>query len=110
MRLANRFHGTGKSIQIQEVGCQHACSSLYQLLTLRRLDVCQGAVALPIVWVTFASSVITDLYLIMVPLPMLWGTKLKLFKKILATFVLGAGVFVLVCSLLKTVFVTTVSL
>ncbi|TVY32617.1 hypothetical protein LSUB1_G007409 [Lachnellula subtilissima] len=70
-------------------------------------NACQGAVASPIVWVTFASSVITDLYLIMIPLPMLWGTSLKLVKKIAATFVLGTGVFVLVCSLLKTVFVST---
>ncbi|KAI1843998.1 hypothetical protein JX265_005820 [Neoarthrinium moseri] len=66
---------------------------------------CQGAIADPIVWVTFSSSVVTDIYLIMIPLPMLWGTTLKLAKKIGSTFVLGAGVFVLVCSLLKTVFV-----
>ena len=46
----------------------------------------------------------------MVPLPMLWGTTLRLAKKLAATFVLGAGVFVLVCSLLKTVFVIVVSL
>lgn len=65
--------------------------------------------ARPIVWVTFASSVVTDIYLIMVPLPMLWGTSLRLAKKLAATFVLGAGVFVLVCSLLKTIFVTVVS-
>ncbi|KAE9374975.1 hypothetical protein N431DRAFT_406051 [Stipitochalara longipes BDJ] len=68
---------------------------------------CQGAIARPVVWVTFASSAVTDLYLIMVPLPMLWGTSLRPLKKLAATFVLGAGVFVLVCSLLKTVFVIT---
>lgn len=44
----------------------------------------------------------------MIPLPMLWGTTLKLAKKIGSTLVLGAGVFVLVCSLLKTVFVEIV--
>jgi hypothetical protein len=82
---------------------------LQPLLTALLLDSCQGAVASPVVWVTFASSVVTDLYLIMVPLPMLWGTSLRLVKKLAATFVLGAGVFVLVCSLLKTIFVTTVS-
>ncbi|TVY93242.1 hypothetical protein LAWI1_G002373 [Lachnellula willkommii] len=32
-------------------------------------NACQGAVSMPIVWVTFASSVVTDLYLIMIPLP-----------------------------------------
>ncbi|KFY48342.1 hypothetical protein V495_01415 [Pseudogymnoascus sp. VKM F-4514 (FW-929)] len=68
-------------------------------------NVCQGAVARPIVWVTFISSVLTDIYLIMIPIPMLWGTRLKLAKKIAATIVLGAGVFVLICSLLKTIFV-----
>ncbi|KAH8653048.1 hypothetical protein BGZ60DRAFT_386899 [Tricladium varicosporioides] len=70
-------------------------------------NACQGAVARPIVWVTFTSSVVTDVYLIMIPIPMLWGTSLKLAKKIASTIVLGAGVFVLVCSLLKTIFVIT---
>ncbi|OBT45221.1 hypothetical protein VE00_03603 [Pseudogymnoascus sp. WSF 3629] len=68
-------------------------------------NICQGAVARPIVWVTFISSVLTDIYLIMIPIPMLWGTKLRMAKKVAATIVLGAGLFVLVCSLLKTIFV-----
>ncbi|EEQ86927.2 uncharacterized protein BDCG_02047 [Blastomyces dermatitidis ER-3] len=66
---------------------------------------CQGAVSRPIVFVTYIASVLTDIYLIMIPLPMLWGTRLKLAKKIGATIVLGAGVFVLVCATLKTIFV-----
>jgi hypothetical protein len=74
------------------------------------LDVCQGAVARSIIWVIISSIVVTDIYLIMVPLPMLWGTRLKLIKKVAATFVFGVGIFVLVYSLLKTVFVITVSL
>ena len=65
--------------------------------------------ARPIVWATISSSVVSDIYLIMVPLPMLWGTSLKLVKKLAISFVLGAGIFVLVCSLLKTVFVIVVS-
>jgi hypothetical protein len=44
----------------------------------------------------------------MIPLPMLWGTSLKLVKKIASTVVLCAGVFVLVCSLPKTIFVIVV--
>ncbi|KLJ06465.1 hypothetical protein EMPG_10141 [Blastomyces silverae] len=66
---------------------------------------CQGAVSRPVVFVTFIASVLTDIYLIMIPLPMLWGTRLKLARKIGATIVLGAGVFVLVCATLKTIFV-----
>ncbi|EFX00407.1 hypothetical protein CMQ_7409 [Grosmannia clavigera kw1407] len=68
---------------------------------------CQAAISMPIVWSTFSSSIIDDLYLIMIPLPMLWSTTLKPIKKIASSFVLGAGVFVLICSLLKTVFVMT---
>lgn len=40
---------------------------------------------------------------------MLWGSRLKLLKKIGATFILSAGVFVLVCATLKSAFVLVVS-
>lgn len=41
---------------------------------------------------------------------MLWGSSLKTIKKIASTIVLGAGIFVLVCATLKSVFVLVVSL
>lgn len=62
----------------------------------------------PIIWVTFAANVITDIYLLMIPLPMLWGSTLRPFKKIASSIVLGAGIFVLVCATLKSVFVLVV--
>ncbi|GAP93387.1 putative integral membrane protein PTH11 [Rosellinia necatrix] len=67
---------------------------------------CQPAISQPIVWTCFAANVTTDIYLILIPLPMLWGTSLKLIKKIASSLVLGAGIFVLVSATLKTVFVT----
>ncbi|KAJ1712798.1 hypothetical protein G4B84_011854 [Aspergillus flavus NRRL3357] len=69
------------------------------------LDICQAAISKPIVWVSFAANISTDLYLITIPIPVLWSTKLKLVKKIASTIVLSAGVFVLVCATLKSVFV-----
>lgn len=39
---------------------------------------------------------------------MLWGSSLKMIKKIASTIVLGAGIFVLVCATLKSVFVLVV--
>ncbi|KAI1754199.1 hypothetical protein F4782DRAFT_46502 [Xylaria castorea] len=66
---------------------------------------CQPAISTTIVWTCFAANVTTDLYLILIPLPMLWGTSLKLYKKIASSVVLGAGIFVLVSATLKTVFV-----
>ena len=41
---------------------------------------------------------------------MLWMSSLKLAKKVASSIVLGAGIFVLVCAMLKTIFVTVVSL
>ncbi|KAI0458563.1 hypothetical protein F5B21DRAFT_460154 [Xylaria acuta] len=66
---------------------------------------CQPAISKPIVWTCFAANVTTDIYLILIPIPMLWGTSLKLIKKIASSVVLGAGIFVLVSATLKTVFV-----
>src|SRR4051812_24300949 len=66
---------------------------------------CQAAISLTIVWTSFAANVSTDIYLIAIPLPMLWQSSLKLLNKIASTIILGAGIFVLVCAILKSVFV-----
>ncbi|KAK5662337.1 hypothetical protein OQA88_8244 [Cercophora sp. LCS_1] len=68
-------------------------------------NACQAAVSRPIVWSHFVANVTSDIYLIVIPLPLLWGSRLRLVEKIASTFVLGAGIFVLVCATLKTVFV-----
>lgn len=73
------------------------------------LGSCQAAVSRPIIWTSFTTNLITDIYLIMIPLPMLWGSSLKTYKKVASTIVLGAGIFVLVCAILKTILVLTVS-
>ncbi|KAK1707525.1 LOW QUALITY PROTEIN: uncharacterized protein BDZ83DRAFT_724580 [Colletotrichum acutatum] len=66
---------------------------------------CQAAVSLPIIWTSFAANVSTDIYLILIPIPLLWESTLRLVKKIASTIVLGAGIFVLVCATLKSIFV-----
>lgn len=66
---------------------------------------CQAAVSRPIIWASFAANISSDIYLILIPLPLLWGSRLRLIEKIASTLVLGAGIFVLVCATLKTVFV-----
>ena len=97
----------GSKLRSALIDRQRFSSSFFLLPMLTSTDACQPAIAFPLVWITFASSVISDLYLIMIPLPMLWSTTLKPVKKIASSIVLGAGVFVLVCSLLKTIFVVT---
>jgi hypothetical protein len=72
-------------------------------------NACQAAISRPIIWASFATNVSTDIYIILIPIPMLWKSRLKLMKKIAATVVFGAGLFVLVCAILKSVFVLVVS-
>ncbi|KAJ5684725.1 uncharacterized protein N7477_001070 [Penicillium maclennaniae] len=67
-------------------------------------NLCQPAISKPVISVTFAANLLTDPYLIFIPIPMLWKSSLKLIKKIATTIVLGAGVFILVCATLKSVF------
>ncbi|KAJ5879212.1 hypothetical protein N7455_002677 [Penicillium solitum] len=67
-------------------------------------NVCQPAISTPVIAVTFASNLITDPYLIFIPIPMLWQSSLKPLKKIAATIVLSSGVFILVCATIKSVF------
>lgn len=69
-------------------------------------NVCQPAIAKPVIAVTFAANLLTDPYLIFIPIPMLWKSSLKFIKKIATTIVLSAGIFVLVCATLKSVFLS----
>jgi hypothetical protein len=71
--------------------------------------VCQAAVSKPILWVSFVSNVSTDMFLLLIPVPMLWKSSLKTAKKIAATMVLSAGVLVIICAVLKSIHVIVVS-
>ena len=79
------------------------------VLTHAPLDACQAAVSRPIVWATFAGNISTDIYLILIPIPMLWRSSLRMYKKIASTIIFSAGLLVLVCATLKTAYVLVVS-
>ncbi|CAG5169333.1 uncharacterized protein ALTATR162_LOCUS7028 [Alternaria atra] len=68
-------------------------------------NACQAAVSKPIIWMTFVFNVSTDVYLLLIPIPMLWKSSLKKYKKIAATLVLSAGILVIVCATLKSIYV-----
>lgn len=55
-------------------------------------------------------NVTTDLYLISIPLPMLWGSMLKPLKKMGLMLIFGSGFFVITCALLRSVLMLTVCL
>ena len=72
-------------------------------------NMCQAAVSKPIVWVMFVGNVSTDIFLFLIPIPMLWQSTLRPIKKLAATLVLSAGVLIVVCATLKSVYVLVVS-
>lgn len=62
----------------------------------------------PIVWASWAANASTDIYLIVIPVPMLWRSSLRMYKKIAATLVFSSGILVLVFATLKTAAVLVV--
>ncbi|KAL7939384.1 hypothetical protein V8C35DRAFT_326426 [Trichoderma chlorosporum] len=64
-------------------------------------NVCQPATSNQIIWVYWAFNVITDLYIISIPLPMLWTTTLKPWRKLGLIFLFSTGLFVVACATLR---------
>lgn len=61
-----------------------------------------------VVWVYGSLNVATDLYLISIPLPMLWQSSLKPMKKLGLIGLFSGGIFIVVCALLRATFIVTV--
>jgi hypothetical protein len=72
-------------------------------------DVCQPAVSAQVVWVYLAFNVITDVYLLSIPLPMLWKASLKPLKKMGLMVLFGGGILVIACATLRCVLIITVN-
>ncbi|CAH0053856.1 unnamed protein product [Clonostachys solani] len=70
-------------------------------------NVCQPAVSNQIVWVCYAFNVTTDMYLLSIPLPMLWSSRLQTWKKLGLLFLFSGGIFVMVCGTLRAVIIVT---
>ncbi|RYP85796.1 hypothetical protein DL769_000904 [Monosporascus sp. CRB-8-3] len=65
------------------------------------------AISNQIVWVYCAMNIITDLYLISIPVPMLWQSSLKPLKKIGLITLFSGGIFVMVCAVLRSALIVT---
>jgi hypothetical protein len=71
-------------------------------------DVCQPAVSNQVVWVYLTFNVVTDLYLISIPLPMLWQASIKPLKKAALMLVFSGGILVVACAILRCAMIFTV--
>ncbi|KAI1398260.1 hypothetical protein F4819DRAFT_489745 [Hypoxylon fuscum] len=70
-------------------------------------NLCQPAISSSVVWVYGSMNVITDLYLISIPLPMLWQSSLKPLKKFGLIIIFSGGLFIIVCALIRAIFIVT---
>lgn len=77
------------------------------VLTVTFPDECIPAVSRPIVWTCYAFNVITDLYLIALPLPMLFQTTMKTWKKVGLGVLFSGGAAIIVCATIRCVLLTT---
>lgn len=76
------------------------------MLTL--LDLCQPALSKLYVLLTISLNIATDVYILLIPIPMLWGVRLKPVKKLGLTLLFSGGVFVMVAGLLRCVLILKV--
>lgn len=70
---------------------------------------CQPAVSRIDIFMTVVLNVLTDFYLMSIPLPLLWKAKLSPFKKSALVFCFSGGLFVTMAGILRCVLIVTVS-
>ncbi|KAJ4984890.1 hypothetical protein SVAN01_09584 [Stagonosporopsis vannaccii] len=62
---------------------------------------CQPAISKIDLYVTVILNVLTDMYLMSIPMPMLWKANLELKRKITLILIFGGGVFVMMAGILR---------
>lgn len=70
---------------------------------------CQPAVSRIDIYMTVVLNVLTDFYLMSIPLPLLWKARVSGFKKFALLFCFSGGLFVTVAGILRCVLIVTVS-
>ncbi|KAK8102244.1 hypothetical protein PG984_015390 [Apiospora sp. TS-2023a] len=70
---------------------------------------CQPAISGINVFVVFVLNVVTDIYLLTIPIPLLWKSKIKPIKKAALIVMFSGGVFVTAAGTLRAVLIVTVS-
>ncbi|EPE10544.1 short-chain dehydrogenase reductase sdr [Ophiostoma piceae UAMH 11346] len=70
-------------------------------------NACQPAISRIDIFVTVVLNVLTDLYLMSIPLPMLWAANLRPVKKIGLMLLFSGGIFVTMAGILRCVLIIT---
>lgn len=72
-------------------------------------DHCQPAISNIDIFVTLGLNVSTDIYLMSIPIPMLWRATMRPMKKIGLIVLFSGGAFVTVAGVLRCILIVTVS-
>lgn len=81
---------------------------LGEIITDFGTDFCQPAISKIDILVTVVLNVLTDVYLMSIPIPMLWHSSLRPFKKAGLILLFSGGAFVTVAGILRCVLIITV--
>lgn len=71
-------------------------------------NLCQPAVSKVYILLTVCLNVATDTYLILIPVPMLWGARLPLIKKLSLIVLFSGAIFVMMAGILRGVLILRV--
>lgn len=69
---------------------------------------CQPAISRIDIFVTVVLNVLTDFYLMSIPLPLLWKARVSGFKRVAMIFCFSGGLFVTTAGILRCVLIVTV--
>lgn len=72
-------------------------------------DLCQPALSHVYIFVTLSLNIITDIYLILIPIPMLWRAWLPTIKKLGLVLLFSGAIFVTVAGVLRCILILQVS-
>ncbi|EFY84194.1 hypothetical protein MAC_09757 [Metarhizium acridum CQMa 102] len=64
-------------------------------------NICQPTVSRHIVWVNLSLNVLTDFYLISIPVPLLWQSSMRTLKKVGLMVLFSGGLLVALCAILR---------
>ncbi|OJD19222.1 hypothetical protein AJ78_00835 [Emergomyces pasteurianus Ep9510] len=70
-------------------------------------NICQPAISNQIIWVFLGFNVATDMYLLSIPIPMLWQSSIKPLKKVGLTVLFSGGLLVMACAIVRVVMIVT---
>lgn len=79
-----------------------------RLLTPHFKDLCQPASSKLLIFLVVILNIVTDIYLITIPIPVVWKANVTKLQKLMLVLLFSGGVFVMVAGILRCVLILKV--